>query len=156
MSFPGLLYPCAICPWAYCDGCLPRDNPGFRYLGSNERFEKLGFDSAKNAVYVHCSAECEKYAKKEYHWKPRKSRQACPKELDISYNFGVKCDLTAANSKDDGEKANKPLASDLVDLNDSQESATRGDASVSLERNPAAADVTSSSSSSDGEDDYQV
>ncbi|KAG7366569.1 SNF2-related protein [Nitzschia inconspicua] len=89
----GLLYPCAICPWAWCEDCLDVTKAGFRYLGSYDRWEKLGFNSTKNAVYIHCSAACEAFACKEYKWKPDEMKQVCPEELDVSSNFGVQGDM---------------------------------------------------------------
>lgn len=88
----GLLYPCAVCPWAWCEDCLPLLNDGFRYLGACERWEKLGFNSTKNAIYIHCSSACEGFALKEFKWKPDKKGQVCPDALDLSYNFGDQSD----------------------------------------------------------------
>ena len=85
----GLLYPCAVCYLAFCEDCIPSGKKGFRYLGANERWEALNFNSTKNFVYIHCSAECEQYAIKEFKWKPGKLSPKCPEILDVSHNFGV-------------------------------------------------------------------
>ncbi|KAL3918948.1 MAG: hypothetical protein SGILL_004001 [Bacillariaceae sp.] len=92
----GLMYRCSICPWAWCEACIPVKNAGFRYLDSNERWEELKFDSTKNAVYIHCSTDCETYAKKEFNWKPKTTARACPSLLDVSHNFGVDVDKKPA------------------------------------------------------------
>lgn len=89
----GLLYPCQSCPNVFCEDCLSvaKQNKGFRILGECERFEKLGFNSTKQNVYIHCSDYCESYAKKVWDWNPPRKRdlkQACPEPLDVSYNFG--------------------------------------------------------------------
>jgi SWI/SNF-related matrix-associated actin-dependent regulator of chromatin subfamily A member 5 len=83
----GLLFRCAICPWAWCESCVPTGKD-VRYLDSHERWDELGYNSSKNAIYIHCSAECERYAKKEFNWKPEVSK-VCPDSLDLSYNFGA-------------------------------------------------------------------
>ncbi|KAL3922948.1 MAG: hypothetical protein SGILL_001931 [Bacillariaceae sp.] len=144
----GLLYPCAVCPWAYCGDCLPKTNKGFRILGENSRWEDLGFDSTKHAVYIHCSAECEKYAKIEYKWKPPKTKRICPEPLDVSYNFGVKCNMMESNEKVEGTIPQAP-ASDIIDLSCSPGSAVDDSTSQSLDRKPAAAEVSSFSSVDD-------
>lgn len=91
----GLLFPCAICTLAFCEDCLPVTNEGFRYLGKYDRWESYGFNSTKNAIYIHCSAACENYARKGFKWNPESQAQKCPKELDVSYNFGVKTDFVS-------------------------------------------------------------
>jgi SWI/SNF-related matrix-associated actin-dependent regulator of chromatin subfamily A member 5 len=85
----GLLYPCAVCYVAFCEDCIPSDKNGFRYLGKNDRWEALNFNSTKNFVYIHCSAECEKYAIEEFNWNLGKASRKCPEILDVSHNFGV-------------------------------------------------------------------
>jgi SWI/SNF-related matrix-associated actin-dependent regulator of chromatin subfamily A member 5 len=89
----GYLYPCAVCTNSYCDECLPMDEPGFRMLGKNERFEELGYNSTKRTAYIHCSVECEKFAKLEYGWKLEKAVSVCPEPLDVSFNFGHEDEL---------------------------------------------------------------
>lgn len=84
----GFLYPCAICTNSYCDECLPMNEPGFRLLGRNHRFEKLGYDTTKHTAYLHCSADCEKYAIRVLGWKLQTTPSVCPAPLDVSFNFG--------------------------------------------------------------------
>lgn len=83
----GLLFPCALCPSSFCEACLPTDTPGFRYLGKNGRWADLGYDP-NFFVYIHCSAECEEYAKRQFGWKPQSLVQAVPGKLDVSMHFG--------------------------------------------------------------------
>lgn len=97
----GLLYPCQSCHEAWCEDCLPSDVPGFRFLGACERFERMGFDSTKSAVYIHCSAQCEEHAKKVFGWqRPKVGRHACPEELDVSSNFGAKPNMKVSPISD--------------------------------------------------------
>ena len=107
----GMLYRCSICPWAWCYECLPTGNSGFRYLDTHQRWEDLGFDTSKNSVYIHCSEDCEMYAKKEFNWKPEKIGQSCPNALDVSYNFGVNAMQDHATAEMDKKPAAREVSS---------------------------------------------
>jgi SWI/SNF-related matrix-associated actin-dependent regulator of chromatin subfamily A member 5 len=95
----GLLYSCNSCPNSYCEDCLPKE--GVTFLDKLERFEKLGFDSTKRNVYIHCSDMCENYAVAELGYHPpnlpcEKKRASCPKAIDLSDHFGTSYDLKEA------------------------------------------------------------
>lgn len=88
----GILFPCQSCPRSYCDDCLPGDI--HKLLGECERFEKLGYDSSKKHCYIHCSPQCEEYAKQALGWSPKaKDTPPCPPVLDLSYAFGKRIDV---------------------------------------------------------------
>lgn len=99
----GFLYPCSVCTNCYCDECLPKNEQGFRMLGKNERFEELGFNTTKRTAYIHCSAECEKFAKAEYGWELGKTISTCPEHLDFSFNFGNEDELDIGEELTAGE-----------------------------------------------------
>mmetsp|Transcript_17445 Transcript_17445/g.25803 ORF Transcript_17445/g.25803 Transcript_17445/m.25803 type:complete len:1021 (-) Transcript_17445:135-3197(-) len=86
-SAGGLLFPCDMCPNAYCEDCIPNEA---RFLGDSERFLELGF-SNKHTVYIHCSKYCEQIAKTEYGWKEptQQEKMPCPPPMDISCSFGA-------------------------------------------------------------------
>lgn len=95
----GILFPCNACPNSYCEECLPKE--GVTFLDNVERFDKLGFDSTKYNIYIHCSDICEKYAISEYGYRRplcnhRKTQALCPKAIDLSGHFGASYDLNEA------------------------------------------------------------
>lgn len=51
----GYLYRCAGCTKAFCEDCLPRKS---RVINQSARFEALGFDCPKSAIYVLCTKRC--------------------------------------------------------------------------------------------------
>lgn len=91
----GLLYPCNACARSFCESCLPSE--GMTFLESVDRLEKLGFHaSLKGLVYIHCSPECEQYAKLELGYVPKYAKslaQVCLEPLDLKYNFGGTMDI---------------------------------------------------------------
>ena len=88
----GLLFPCQSCPSSFCEDCLPSEETGFRFLGGADRFGELGFHS-NYLCYIHCSAQCEEYAKHEFNWSPPSSKLApVPPVLDVSHAFGTQVD----------------------------------------------------------------
>jgi len=146
----GLLFPCQSCSICYCEECLPRDEPGFRILGECDRFEKLGFDSTNQRVYIHCSAYCETYAKEVYSWKPAvETRGPCPPELDLSHNFGSTDSAT--------EVVASPAATSTASapLGVASAVAATSAAAVLLMGVPSVASTSSSSSGSDLEVAFQ-
>ena len=50
-----LIFPCEICPSAYCEYCLPQ---GVVFVGFCSRFEELGCPTPKDTLYIHCSEDC--------------------------------------------------------------------------------------------------
>ena len=63
---------------------------GVQFLDCVERFEKLGFDSSKNVVYIHCSPICNIHAREELGYVSlQQGRQVRKEPLDLSYNFGA-------------------------------------------------------------------
>jgi len=87
----GILFACQSCPNSFCEDCLPKE--GITFLEKVDRFEKLGFDSTKNVVYIHCSPICENFAIGLKWYVPRKYQSHCYREpLEISYNFGASYD----------------------------------------------------------------
>lgn len=94
-SAGGILYPCQTCPLSFCEDCLPSE--GVTFLERVERFDKLGFDSTKNVVYIHCSPICDNFARKELGYvSPVERGQVRIEPLDLSYNFGGSYDLEEA------------------------------------------------------------
>ena len=56
----GMLFRCVICPWSFCEACLPQqvwNTPG-RMLRHHKAFEALGYPQQKTACYIVCSDEC--------------------------------------------------------------------------------------------------
>lgn len=50
----GLIFRCEICPYAFCEDCLPQD--AF-VIGPSERMEAVGYRQT-NICYIHCGIEC--------------------------------------------------------------------------------------------------
>lgn len=90
----GVLFPCQSCPVSFCDDCLPKNEKGFRFLDDNNRFVRFGFES-KMLCYIHCSEQCEQYAKGEFKWEERSMNPLpTPEALDLSHAFGSEIDAT--------------------------------------------------------------
>ena len=85
----GLLFACQSCPNAFCEDCIPPT--GVRYLGeTTPAFLNLGYEGNPRTIYIHCSEQCEDYAKTELGWKePESQKMQCPNEIDVSYSFGA-------------------------------------------------------------------
>jgi len=85
----GLLFACQSCPNAFCEDCIP--SKGVRYLGkTTPAFLDLGYEGHPRTIYIHCSKQCEHYAKAELDWKePESQKMQCPNEIDVSYSFGA-------------------------------------------------------------------
>lgn len=103
----GLLFPCHGCAYSFCEDCLPQENVTF--LDRIERFDKRGFDSTKQNVYINCSLECEKYTQMEFGYIPRKLNQKnqgvfCPAAIDLSGHFGSSYDINEEVTTLDAEK----------------------------------------------------
>lgn len=105
-SAGGLLYPCQCCHRSFCEDCLPET--GVTLLEKVDRFEKLGFDSTKNVVYIICSPICQRYAEKEPqyfgHVPVQKGKGKCPQPMDLSNIFVTSFDLDAAQNAVKEEK----------------------------------------------------
>jgi len=108
----GILFPCQCCDRAYCVKCLPKK--GVTFLDKVDRYEKLGFDTTKDVVYINCKPECEEYARKEFGYDPaRETKVVCPKELDFSKYFGTASNIdNPVETEDDQEsvKAEKHVS----------------------------------------------
>ena len=97
-SAGGLLYPCQTCPLSFCEDCLPSE--GVTFVERVDRFEKLGFDSTKHVVYIHCSPICDNFARKELGYvSPSERGQVRKEPLDLSHNFGDSDDLEKAQAE---------------------------------------------------------
>ena len=91
-SAGGILFPCHSCDKSFCEDCLPPENDGFRVLYTcPSRFVRKGFSHTRSGhIYIHCSHECEKYAKQYLNWKPPsyvRSDRSCPSPLDVNWAF---------------------------------------------------------------------
>mmetsp|Transcript_5770 Transcript_5770/g.14053 ORF Transcript_5770/g.14053 Transcript_5770/m.14053 type:complete len:1276 (+) Transcript_5770:133-3960(+) len=82
----GILFPCSVCPSAYCEGCLP--STGVRHLEHNERWVELGYNPA-HLLYIHCSERCERDAVNKLGWVPEPGSivQTVPMPLNVEHNF---------------------------------------------------------------------
>ena len=82
----GILFPCSVCPSAYCEGCLP--STGVRHLEQNERWARLGYDPA-HLLYIHCSERCEYDAIHKLGWVPEPGSivQTVPMPLNVEQHF---------------------------------------------------------------------
>ena len=95
----GILFPCQCCDRAYCEECLPKT--GVSFLEKVDRFEKLGFDSTKNVVYINCKPDCEEYARTQFGYdSEQETKVICPKELNLSKYFGTLNDLNDDTEED--------------------------------------------------------
>lgn len=81
---------------------MPKE--GVVFLERVDRFEKLGFDSTKNVVYIHCSKMCQDYAKIELGFVPHREPWVRKEPLALSYNFGASYDLDIAQEELVAEK----------------------------------------------------
>jgi hypothetical protein len=109
----GILFPCQCCDRAYCEECLPKT--GVSFLEKVDRFEKLGFDSTKNVVYINCKPDCEEYARTEFGYDPeQETKVICPKELNLSKYFGTLNDLND-DIEEDQAADEVESAKDMVD-----------------------------------------
>jgi SWI/SNF-related matrix-associated actin-dependent regulator of chromatin subfamily A member 5 len=88
----GILFPCNACLLSFCEDHLPASA---QFIEHNERMETLGY-VIKHGVYIHCSAECEAYAKREYGYvEPGQRKKApCPAAVDVSEYFGGEVDTS--------------------------------------------------------------
>lgn len=101
-SAGGVLFPCQSCPNSFCEDCLPKK--GVTFLEKVDRFEKLGFNSTKHNVYIHCHPMCESFAQAEFGYRPPRQRKLSPERLNLKYNFGASFDLEAAQAELEAEK----------------------------------------------------
>ncbi|KAL3930875.1 MAG: hypothetical protein SGARI_004355, partial [Bacillariaceae sp.] len=107
----GLLYPCETCSLSFCEDCLPET--GVTFLEKVDRFEKLGFDSTKHVVYIHCSPTCQQYSIRELGFEPNSSRKRapCPEAMDLASHFSASYDLDraeeAVQAKEEAEQQAK-------------------------------------------------
>ncbi len=68
----GLIFRCECCSKAYCEDHLPIDA---ELIGHCKRFEDLGMRHPDQACYIHCSADCHKWAE-SYVYKQKPSAAA--------------------------------------------------------------------------------
>ena len=82
----GLLYRCEVCPYAWCDSCLPATAI---HTYRNFKYENELNYKDKHASYIHCSPDCRKRAVQFFGWKPPKSmkRRRCPIPLELESYF---------------------------------------------------------------------
>jgi hypothetical protein len=89
----GILFPRNTCLLSFCEDHLP---PSVQFIERNERMETLGY-VIQHGVYIHCSAECEAYAKSEYGYvEPgRRKKTPCPAAVpDVNAYFGGAVDTS--------------------------------------------------------------
>lgn len=86
----GILFPCQSCPKVFCEDCLQSETAIAGHIGTCNRWEDLGF-STKYASYIHCSKECEQFARDRFGWVPNGANKfTLPPAIDVSYAFGKK------------------------------------------------------------------
>ena len=86
----GILFPCQSCPNAFCEDCLQSETVIAGHVGTCARWEDLGF-STKYASYIHCSKQCEQFARDQFGWRPNGAKKfTLPPAIDVSYAFGKK------------------------------------------------------------------
>ena len=86
----GILFPCQSCPNAFCEDCLQSETVIAGHVGTCARWEDLGF-STKYASYIHCSKQCEQFARDHFGWMPNGTNKfTLPPAIDVSYAFGKK------------------------------------------------------------------
>ena len=85
----GILFPCQSCPKAFCEDCMQSETDIVN-VGTCARWEDLGF-STKYASYIHCSKECEQFARDHFGWMSDGApKYTLPEPIDVSYAFGKK------------------------------------------------------------------